>query len=131
MTKPLEPFRMPVKWEDLPRFAVRDHVSRAGFRGEDVMLVMNWLEPGMTLGVHHHPFEQIAVILTGRMRWTVGDQTVEVGAGEVLRIPPDVPHGGIPIGDEVVMNLDIFCPIRKDYMEIVAHQAADFPQDGV
>ena len=37
----LEPFRMPVKWEDLPRFIVRDHVSRAGFRGEDVLLVMN------------------------------------------------------------------------------------------
>ena len=25
------------------------------------------------------------------------------------------------------MNLDIFCPIRKDYLEIVDHQAADFP----
>lgn len=121
-----QPFRMPVKWEDLPNFFVREHVSRAGFRGEDVLLVMNWLEKGMTLGMHSHPFEQIAVILTGRMRWTVGEETFEVGAGEVLRIPPDVPHGGIPISDETVMNLDIFCPIRDDYRHIVDHQNADF-----
>lgn len=129
MTEP-QPFRMPVRWEDLPRFPVREHISRAGFRGEEVLLVMNWLEKGMTLGLHSHPFEQIAVVLTGRMRWTVGEETFEVGAGEVLRVPPGVVHGGIPISDEVVMNLDIFCPIREDYLPIVAHQAADFPKEG-
>lgn len=129
MTEP-QPFRMPVRWEDLPRFPVREHISRAGFRGEEVLLVMNWLEKGMTLGLHSHPFEQIAVVLTGRMRWTVGEETFEVGAGEVLRVPPGVVHGGIPISDEVVMNLDIFCPIREDYLPIVAHQDADFPKEG-
>ena len=129
MTEP-QPFRMSVRWEDLPRFPVREHISRAGFRGEEVLLVMNWLEKGMTLGLHSHPFEQIAVVLTGRMRWTVGEETFEVGAGEVLRVPPGVVHGGIPISDEVVMNLDIFCPIREDYLPIVAHQDADFPKEG-
>lgn len=114
------------KWKDLPNFPVRDFVSRAGFRGEDVMLVMNWLEPGMELKVHSHPFEQVACILQGRMRWHVGDDVFEVGPGEVLRVPPDVPHGGVPIGDETVWNLDIFQPIRQDYIEIVEHQKADF-----
>lgn len=126
MSEAPKPFRMPVKWEELPRTFVRDHVSRAGFRGENVLLVMNWLEKGMTIGMHSHPFEQIAVILTGRMMWTVGDETFEVGAGEVLRVPPNVPHGGYPISEETVMNLDVFCPIREDYKDIVAHQAADF-----
>lgn len=121
-----QPIRKPVKWEDLPNFPVREFVSRAGFRGENVMLVMNWLEPGMEMKVHSHPFEQIACILTGRMLWRVGDEEFEVGAGEVLRVPPDVPHGGKPIGDETVMNLDVFCPIREDYMEIVEHQREDF-----
>ena len=116
----------PHRWEELPVFNVRDCVKRAGFRGEDVLLVMNWLEPGMTLGMHSHPFEQVACILQGRMRWWVGDEEFEVGPGSVLRVPPDVPHGGIPIGDETVLNLDIFCPIRKDYLHIVDHQAAEF-----
>lgn len=126
MSNETQPFRMPIKWEDLPNFPVREGITRAGFRGENVLLVMNWLNKGMTLGMHSHPFEQIACILTGRMRWTVGDKTFEVGAGEVLRVPPNVVHGGIPISDETVLNLDIFCPIREDYLEIVEHQKADF-----
>lgn len=119
-------FRMPVRWEDLPRFGVREHVERCGFRGENVLMVMNYLSPGMTLKPHSHPFEQIACVLQGRMRWQVGGKEFEMGAGEVLRIPPDVVHGGCPVGDEVVLNLDIFCPIREDYAELVDHQADEF-----
>ncbi len=120
------PKTLAFRWEDLPMEDVREHVRRTGFRGEDVLLTMNWLSPGMTLGMHKHPFEQVACILQGRMRWTVGDDTFEVGPGSVLRVPPDVMHGGVPIGDEVVLNLDIFHPIRKDYLHLVDHQAADF-----
>ena len=119
-------FRMPIKWDDLPNFPVREGISRAGFRGENVLLVMNWLQKPMEMKIHHHPFEQIAYIITGRMLWQVGEEQFEVGAGEILRVPPDVPHGGKPISDETVMNLDIFCPIREDYLEIVEHQKADF-----
>jgi quercetin dioxygenase-like cupin family protein len=119
------------RWEDLPLNHVREHVERVGFRGEDVLLVMNWLSPGMTLGLHKHPFEQIAVIIQGRMRWWIGDDEFEVGPGSVLRVPPDVMHGGVPIGDEVVLNLDVFCPIRKDYLHLVDHQAAEFGAEPV
>lgn len=113
-------------WSNLPNEEVRAHVERAGFRGENVLLVMNKLSPGMELKPHSHPFEQIACILTGRMRWVIGGETVEMGAGSVLRVPPDVVHGGTPIGDEVVMNLDIFCPIRPDYLHLVEHQNGEF-----
>jgi quercetin dioxygenase-like cupin family protein len=114
-------------WDDLPVFPVRDFITRSGFRGEDVLLVMNYLEPGMELGMHSHPFEQIACILQGRMIWHIGDEVFEAGPGSVLRVPPDVMHGGKPIGTETVLNLDIFAPIRKDYLPIVEHQKADFP----
>ncbi len=43
------------RWEDLPREHVRPGVSRAGFRGNDVMLCMNWLEPGTEVRPHNHP----------------------------------------------------------------------------
>ncbi len=57
----------------------------------------------MEVRPHSHPFEQLAYILVGRVRFTVGDEVVEVGAGEVLRIPPDVVHCGEPIGDETAV----------------------------
>jgi quercetin dioxygenase-like cupin family protein len=115
-------------WDGLDREVVRRGVERAGFRGENVLLVMNWLEPGMEVNPHHHPFEQVAYIVQGRMRFTVGDEVFEAGPGSVIRIPPDVVHCGEPIGDEPVLNLDVFSPIREDYRHLVDYQAPDFAE---
>lgn len=113
-------------WDALPKEVVRTGVERAGFRGEDVLLVMNWLEPGMDLNPHSHPFEQIAYIVKGRVRFHVGDETFDAGPGSLIRIPPNVEHYGEPLGDEPVLNLDIFSPIREDYRHLVAYQEPDF-----
>ena len=94
---------------------MRDGVERVGFRGDDTLLVMNWLQPGMTPGPHSHPFEQIAVIVQGTARFHIGDKTYDAGPGSMIRIPPDVEHWAEVIGDEPVMNLDVFNPIREDY----------------
>ena len=117
------------RWDDLPKEHVRPGVSRTAFRGDGALMVMNWLEPGMEVRPHSHPFEQLAYILAGRVKFTVGDEVVEVGAGEVLRIPPDVVHCGEPVGDETAVNLDVFAPVRDDYRHLTAYQEADFEQD--
>jgi len=110
------------RWDDLPKEDVRPGVRRAGFRGDDVLLVMNWLQPGMQTNPHRHPFEQIVYVVQGRMRFVIGDEVIEAGAGTVIRVPPDVVHYGEPIGSEPVLNLDVFAPIRDDYRHLVAHQ---------
>jgi quercetin dioxygenase-like cupin family protein len=113
-------------WDELPKEVVRKGVERCGFRGDDVLMVMNWLTPGMEVNPHSHPFEQIAYIVQGRMKFVVGDDVFEVGPGSVIRIPPNVMHCGEPIGDETVLNLDVFSPIREDYRHLVEYQQADF-----
>lgn len=116
-------------WNELPKEVVRPGVERSGFSGDDVLLVMNWLEPGMETRPHSHPFEQVAYIVQGRMKFVVGDEVFEAGPGSVIRIPPDVEHYGEPIGDEPVLNLDIFSPIRDDYRHLVEYQQPDFEDD--
>lgn len=115
-------------WNELPKEVVRAGVERSGFSGDDVLLVMNWLEPGMETRPHSHPFEQVAYIVKGRMKFVVGDEVFEAGPGSVIRIPPDVEHYGEPIGDEPVMNLDVFSPIRGDYRHLVEYQQPDFEE---
>jgi len=112
------------RWDELPKEAVRPGVERAGFRGDNVLLVMNWLQPGMQTNPHRHPFEQIVYVVQGRMRFVVGDEVVEAGPGSVIRVPPDVLHYGEPIGDDPVLNLDVFAPFREDYRHLVEHQTA-------
>jgi len=110
------------RWDELPKEAVRAGVTRAGFRGDDVLLVMNWLLPGMQTNPHQHPCEQIVYVVQGRMRFVVGDQVIEAAAGTVIRVPPNVQHYGEPIGDEPVLNLDVFAPFREDYRHLVEYQ---------
>jgi quercetin dioxygenase-like cupin family protein len=37
-------------------------------------------------------------------------------AGDLLLVPPNVPHSMKVIGNETVLNLDVFSPAREDYL---------------
>ncbi len=115
-----------LEWNALPKEVVRPGVERAGFRGDDVLMVMNWLEPGMEVNPHSHPCEQLVYVVQGTMRFVVDGEELIAGAGSLIRIPPGVEHFGEPIGDEQVLNLDVFAPIRADYRHMVEHQKAEF-----
>ncbi len=41
---------------------------------------------------HHHPSEQIMLVLAGRMRMRIGSEVREIGPGEVALIPGDQEH---------------------------------------
>ena len=113
-------------WNTLDREVVRKGVERVGFRGENVVMVMNWATPGMDVRPHSHPFEQIAICVQGRMNYHVGDDVFEMTPGSMLRVPPHMVHYAVPVGEEVVLNLDVFSPIREDYAHLVEYQAAEF-----
>ncbi len=113
-------------WNDLPRQFVRKGIERCGFRGEDVMLVMNFAQPEIQINPHQHAFEQLALCIHGRLKYHVGDEVFEMTPGSMLRIPPNTMHYAEPVGDEVVLNLDIFAPMRADYRHLVEYQKDEF-----
>lgn len=118
---------IPVRyWDGLEKEFVREGVNRAGFRGQDVLMVMNWLDPGMQTNPHSHPCEQIVYVVQGKMRFVIEGEEIEVAQGGMVRIPPNAVHFGEPIGDEQVLNLDVFAPIRDDYRHLVEYQAGEF-----
>ncbi len=61
----------------------------------DVGLSVAWVEvaPGSRQRPHSHAPEQVYVIARGRGMMHVGDETQEVGPGDLIYIPPNVPHG--------------------------------------
>ena len=83
----------------------------------------------MDVRPHSHPFEQIVYVVKGTMRLHVGDDVIVSGPGGLILIPPDVEHYGEPVGDEPVLNLDVFSPIRDDYRHLTAYQEDDFGAD--
>lgn len=104
-------------WEEMPAEQVSSSLRRRMVVGENEMLCWLELKPGCKVPEHRHIHEQISHVLKGRLRFKLGNQTVEVGPGEILLIPPNQPHSAEVIGDETVIDYDIFSPIRRDWVD--------------
>ena len=68
-------------------------------------------EPGAEAATHHHAEQQIAIIVSGELTFTVGGETRVMTAGRPRRDPAHVPHGGVA-GPEGCVAIDVFTPPR-------------------
>jgi quercetin dioxygenase-like cupin family protein len=64
--------------------------------------------------VHTHPHSQSTYVISGRFRFNVDGEAVEVGPGDTLAFPPNIPHGTLCL--EAGTLLDIFTPMREDFI---------------
>jgi quercetin dioxygenase-like cupin family protein len=64
--------------------------------------------------MHSHVNEQITYILEGALKFGIDGDEIVVRAGEVLCIPPNMPHEAFALEDTV--DLDIFTPPRADWI---------------
>jgi quercetin dioxygenase-like cupin family protein len=88
-----------------------------GLYGEKMMMALNATLPGHTVPMHSHPHEQIGMVYAGQAVLRIGDEEQTVQKGDFFCIPADVPHGDTCIGDEPFVMLDIFYPVRQDFIE--------------
>jgi quercetin dioxygenase-like cupin family protein len=65
--------------------------------------------------VHSHLHEQITLVERGRVLFTIDGTQKTVAAGDVLHFPSGLPHGATMLDEEVVL-IDIFSPIREDFL---------------
>lgn len=99
-----------------------------GLNGEAMMMVLNATLPGHTVPVHSHPHEQIGMVYRGKARLKIGDDERNVQEGDFYHIPANVPHSDICIGDEPFVMLDIFFPIRRDFVAKLKKLASEQKQ---
>ena len=53
---------------------------------------------------HAHPHEQIIIVLSGNLRMTLDGEVAEIGKGQAVHIPPNVPHSAAVIEDAEVVS---------------------------
>jgi quercetin dioxygenase-like cupin family protein len=82
--------------------------------GQEVMLARVLLKKGCIVPEHSHHNEQITYILEGALKFWIDGREIVVHAGEVLTIPPNMPHKAEAVEDTV--DLDIFNPPRADWI---------------
>ena len=81
-----------------------------------MMMVLSSTLPGHTVPIHTHEHEQIGIVYAGKAILRIGAEERIVQKGDFYCIPSNVPHGDTCIGDEPFVMLDIFCPVRQDFI---------------
>lgn len=107
-----------IRWDDVPREQVIPDLSRKLVTGERMMLAHVFLDEGCVVPKHSHENEQITWIVSGALRFWIGEEgeeQIDVRAGEVLHIPSNVPHKALALED--TFDVDIFSPPRSDWLD--------------
>ena len=71
----------------------RGHVAGKDLGTGCTVLFVAFDEVGRRVRMHWHPYDEIFVVREGRARFTIGDESVEAGPGDVLLGPAHVAHG--------------------------------------
>ncbi len=81
------------------------------FLGRQLFAGLNCFEPGQSQRVHVHAgADKFYLIVSGKARMLVGDETREVDEGTVVWAPADVPHGVVEVAERTVMLVAIAPP---------------------
>jgi quercetin dioxygenase-like cupin family protein len=106
------------RWEKIPAERLNSDISRKLITGENMMIAHVYLKKGAAVPMHSHHNEQITYVLEGALKILMGeDQDDEriVRSGEVLVIPPHLPHSALALED--TLDVDIFSPPREDWLD--------------
>ncbi|XWV18885.1 MAG: cupin domain-containing protein [Gemmatimonas sp.] len=111
-----------IAWDEMAVEELTPLIGRRLVYTDKQMLAHVYLKQGAIVPAHDHINEQITYILSGALRFWIGEHAdqpggtfVDVRAGEVLVIPSMVRHRAEALED--TLDVDIFNPPRQDWID--------------
>lgn len=109
-------------WDELPIEELMPLIGRRLIYSEKMMLAHVYLKTGAIVPAHDHINEQFTYVLSGTLRFWLGEHAdapgdvyTDVGAGDVLVIPSNVRHRAEALED--TLDVDVFNPPRQDWID--------------
>ena len=102
------------RWNDQPEDCPMPMLARKRVIGQQAMISRVFLKKGCDIPTHAHANEQIACVISGKIRFGLGAEgspqrsELTLGPDEVLHLPSNVPHSAYAVEDTLI--LDIFSP---------------------
>ena len=104
-----------LNWSTIPIEQVSEGIQRQMFVGNQMMICRFRFRPFLVTPEHDHPHEQMTIVERGKVRFFVEGKERIASAGDVLHFPPKCWHGATMMDEEVVL-IDIFTPLREDFL---------------
>lgn len=103
-------------WDKIPVEQTAEGIERQMVVGQNVMICRFRFAPRVVTAEHTHPHEQMTLVVAGKVKFIIEGKERIVSAGDVLHFPPHNRHGATMLDQEVIL-LDIFSPIREDFLK--------------
>ena len=103
-----------LSWAGVELEEMNPLLQRQWIVGDRVMLARRIMKKGCMVPMHSHHNEQVTHILEGALKFCIEGKEIVVRKGEVLTIPPHVPHSAEAMEDTI--DLDVFDPPREDWI---------------
>ena len=104
-----------IPWSSVEIEDLNPLLQRHFIVGQNIMLARVYLKKGCVVPEHSHHNEQLTYILDGALKFWIDGREIVVKAGEVLTIPPHMPHKAEAVEDTV--DIDVFSPPRADWID--------------
>ena len=102
------------KTEGIPPRTLAPGVTAKIASGEKMMLSLVTLAPNAVVPTHSHPHEQIGMLVSGTMEFTIEGETRRLSGSEMYFVPGGVSHAA-KAGPGGAVALDAFSPPREEY----------------
>jgi quercetin dioxygenase-like cupin family protein len=102
------------EWNRVEKEQMSPTLTRQVIHGDTMTVARLHLRKGSSVPEHSHHNEQISMIEQGSLKFVIAGHETVVKAGQVLRIPPHVPHSAEAMEDSVAV--DLFSPPREDWI---------------
>ena len=113
---------------DLEPIQVWEGIRARRVQGDQLTLAIVELDANAIVPEHVHDSEQNGLVISGQMRFRVGDEERLLGPGGTWRILGGVPHTA-QAGPDGAVVVDTFAPIRADWaaLDVVAPTTPRWP----
>ncbi len=104
-------------WSEISEEKMSPTLSRRVIHTEQMTIARMGLSKGAVVPMHHHVNQQVTMLTTGELEFEMGETTVTrfvLKAGDVLVIPPNLPHRVVALEDSTAT--DLFTPPREDWI---------------
>lgn len=72
--------------------ALRNGNLRGADHGATISVILDRSDPGGGPRLHRHPYDETWIVQEGHVTFQAGDEQLGAGPGDILIVPPDVPH---------------------------------------
>jgi mannose-6-phosphate isomerase-like protein (cupin superfamily) len=86
--------------ESASRFDGHEH-------GASVSFFISRNRPGTGPQLHRHPYEETFIVEDGKVRFTVGEETIEATSGQIVVVPAGTPHKFVNAGSSPLRQISI------------------------